>query len=406
MSTKTAHKFLVALPFVFVFAGLFFVASKRAQENSGESTLNSEFGTWGLADPLRSSLLKQSELNSSDAEPLPELSKVYASNNPLDPNAWLVRARLVEGENNPLKKTYLHQAAKLAWNRPVPLKKIYIEQLLDGDIDAAASTAARLLALRPNTASTYFFDLYALLGSDEFYTSILLPAHEDPDQLNAEALLTQFLKSAIKANDSVLIDKIWKLFEAKSKFEDDRFKQYTRYLINLQDWKTLQEVWSLASSQDVEVSRFADPEFDFVSENGLCWKLTPVEGVSRTDNPNGIQLSFDGDHNLNYRQLSCIVGVEPGSQYRLEYNWSGNKISTRSGMFVEATTKIDDKQINLGRSDDRAGSRSLQSDQFEFTTPTGAQIITITIRRNPTSNLDNKLSGKVYFTGFKLERLP
>ena len=406
MSNSFAYKFSVVLLTIFVFVGLCFIASKKAQENSGESTLNSEFGTWGLADPLRSSLLKQSELNSSDADPLPELSKVFASNNPLDPNAWLMSARLVEEENNPLKKTYLHQAAKLAWNRPVPLKKIYIEQLIEGDIGDAAATAARLLALRPDSANTYFFDLYALLGSDEFYSSILLPAHKDPDQLDKEALLSQFLKSAIKAKDDALIDKIWKLFTENPELESDRFKLYSSYLINQQDWSRLQQVWSSASSRGIEVSKFADPEFKQVSEAGLCWKLTPVEGVSRTDNPHGIQLSFDGNHNLNYRQLSCILGVEPGSQYQLEYNWSGNKISTQSGMFVEATTKIDDKQINLGRSDARAGSWSLQSDQFEFTAPKGAQIITVTIRRAPTSNLDNKLSGKVYFTGFKLKRLP
>ena len=386
------------------FLGLCFVGFKRVHEYSTETNKIGEINTWGLADPLYRSLT--STLNSDQAASgQQQLDQVFAANNPLDPNAWLIRSRSL-GDQQPLKTALLSQSAKLAWNRPVPLKKIYIDQLLEGDTASAASTAARLLALRPDTASIYFFDLYALLDSDEFYTSILLPAHKDPDQLNAEALLTQFLKSAINAQDKLLIDKIWKLFELKPEFEDDRFKQYTGYLINQHDWKTLQEVWSSASSQDVALSSFADPEFDFVSENGLCWKLTPVDGVSRTDNPNGIQLSFDGNHNLNYQQLSCIVGVEPGSQYRVEYNWSGNKISTRSGMYVEATARIDENIINLGRSDDRAGSWSLQSDQFEFTTPTGAQIITITIRRNPTSNLDNKLSGKVYFTGFKLERLP
>ena len=406
MSNSIAYKFSVVLFTIFVLSGLCFVAIKKVDELSGKSIITSGFSTWGLADPLRSSLLKQSELNSSDADLLPELSKVFASNNPLDPNAWLMRAKLAEGENNPLKKTYLHQATKLAWNRPVPLKKIYIEQLIEGDIGDAAATATRLLALRPNSANTYFFDLYALLGADEFYSSILLPALKDPDQLDKEALLSQFLKSAIKAKDDALIDKIWKLFTENPELESDRFKQYSSYLINQQDWPRLEEVWSSASNQDIGISRFADPEFEHVNKGGLCWKMTPVEGVSRTDNPHGIQLSFDGNHNLYYQELSCIVGVEPGSQYRLEYNWSGNKISTRSGMFVEATTKIDDKQISLGRSEARIGSWSLQSDQFEFANPQGSQIISVTIRRTSTSNLDNKLSGRVYFTGFKLEKLP
>lgn len=404
--SRSVTKPLVFALWLLCSVGLIFVAILRIQEQSEKTSLFAKSPTWGLSEPLIKTLSNEGVTQGSDSRFVSHLASSYAANNPLDPYAWLIKSRLEGETSEDLKAGYLQQSAKLAWNRHIPLRGVYIEQLLDGDIVEATVIAARLISLRPADAQTYFFDLHALLGSQVFYESLLLPAiQQNSDELKKDIMLSSFLDSAIQAQDDELVYKVWRLFATTLDVEDDRFKRYTDYLIDRQNWSQLQRVWQRASAQEITVSRIADPNFENVSEGGLCWRLTPVEGVNRTNNPNGIQLNFHGGQNLNYRQLSCVVGVNSSSRYQLDFDWSGNKISTQSGMFVEATTKIDGKQVNLGRSDARAGSWSLQSDQFEFTTPKGAQIISVTIRRAPTSNLDNKLSGKVYFTGFKLERL-
>ena len=278
-------------------------------------------------------------------------------------------------ESDPaMSALYLKQAAMLSWNREVPLKKIYTEQLVRGYLEGSIQSAIRLITLKPNAAGQYFFDLYAILGSNEFYETVSLPAMQTLNNEQRSIVLTHFLEFAINAEDDPLISKIWDLFPEDVSTEDKRYLLLTKYLIDKQSWSRLKQVWQLASGRQVLVSRISDPEFNQVSEDSLCWTLKPVKGVTRTSNQNGIQLSFDGSRNFNYEQLRCVVGVEAGNVYRLKYSWAGDNISTRSGFFVQATTNLDSKYMVLGRSEARNGSWSLQSDGFEFTAPKGVSI--------------------------------
>jgi len=399
-------KSFVLIGFMLTFMSLIFV-SKKGLEEASETEFSSMISSpWGLRKPYRDLLINSDDsTNPTPQKQLVDISRTYTTNNPLDPQGWIARSFLV-AESDPAKSAlYLKQAAMLSWNREVPLKKIYTEQLLRGYLDGSIQSAIRLLKLKPNTANQYFFDLYAVLGSNEFYKEVVLPAMQELNDEQKSIVLTHFLDFAIREEDDPLISKLWDLFSGDLSIDDKRYSLLTNYLIDKQSWPRLKQVWQLALGQQVSISKIVDPEFNQVSENNLCWSLRPVKGVSRASNQHGIQLSFDGSRNLNYRQLRCVVGVEAGNSYRLKYSWAGDDVSTQSGFFVQTTTTLDSRQKQLGRSEARAGSWSLQSDEFEFTVPRGVSIITVIIRRLPTDNLDNKLSGKVYFSGFKLDKL-
>lgn len=399
-------KLWVFITLVLTSLALIFVAKKGLQEASNSDVGSITNPLWGLRNPYRDLLISNDvSIDPTVEDRLVDISRTYTTNNPLDPQGWIARSFLMAESDPAMSALYLKQAAMLSWNREVPLKKIYTEQLVRGYLEGSIQSAIRLITLKPNAAGQYFFDLYAILGSNEFYETVSLPAMQTLNNEQRSIVLTHFLEFAINAEDDPLISKIWDLFPEDVSTEDKRYLLLTKYLIDKQSWSRLKQVWQLASGRQVLVSRISDPEFNQVSEDSLCWTLKPVKGVTRTSNQNGIQLSFDGSRNFNYEQLRCVVGVEAGNVYRLKYSWAGDNISTRSGFFVQATTNLDSKYMVLGRSEARNGSWSLQSDGFEFTAPKGVSIITLVIRRSATDNLDNKLSGKIYLSGFKLDKL-
>jgi tetratricopeptide (TPR) repeat protein len=131
---------------------------------------------------------------------------------------------------------------------------------------------------------------------------------------------------------------------------------------------------------------------------GFDWRFSSNENAearrdmtTSEDGQASFLVSFNGKENVDYSQLWHWVPVHEGKTYALKFWMKTEGITTNEGMFVEIGGKASEKQI---------GSTNWQEFTIRFTAP--SNLVTISLRRVPSTKFDNLLKGKVWLDGFTL----
>jgi tetratricopeptide (TPR) repeat protein len=107
------------------------------------------------------------------------------------------------------------------------------------------------------------------------------------------------------------------------------------------------------------------------------------------------RITFDGTQNVYYGDLVQFVLVQPRTRYRFQGFLRTDQISTDSGMRFEIRDTRRSQDLDV-LTPNETGTEPWTLEELDFTTGPQTQLIQIMVRRQPSSRLDNKLSGTVW----------
>ncbi|MEE9238658.1 MAG: hypothetical protein V3U58_03770, partial [Thermodesulfobacteriota bacterium] len=159
------------------------------------------------------------------------------------------------------------------------------------------------------------------------------------DNIITDESIVDYLQFLIRKRD---VNESKKIFDSirKNNLEqniDDRtFRDYINLLIahkeidyayaewrNKYPLETPDLVWNSGFENDI-----LNYGFDWIINNGNGFKVS----IDVADNSKNLRIDFNGQENLDFRNLYQIVPVEPGSVYDFIYNMETLDITTRNGL--------------------------------------------------------------------------
>lgn len=228
------------------------------------------------------------------------------------------------------------------------------------------------------------------------------------------------LDLARRAGDLALAQALWARLDDKSRASEDLLFPYLQMLATQGRHAQADAVWEQALGEPPGLvnGRFEEPLVPLGPDFRPGW-ATPgwryhatgdgfrigVEGPQGDARHHSLRIDFLGTENVDLAQPSQIMRVRPGSSYRLRGYWSGEDITTRSGVFVELYT-IATRPVVRAQTPPRRGSWAREPFELEIQVPEDCLLVTMRIRRVATNALDRRLSGTLRLDTLEFQPLP
>jgi tetratricopeptide (TPR) repeat protein len=139
-----------------------------------------------------------------------------------------------------------------------------------------------------------------------------------------------------------------------------------------------------------------------LSGGGFGWHQQDISGAEfdfdtaeKHSGARSARIIFDGSQNLSYGHLYQTVLVQPRTRYKFRGFLRTDQISTDSGMRFEIRDSRRPQDLDL-LTPNETGTQPWTLEEVEFATGPQTHLIQITLRRAPSTHLDNQLRGTVW----------
>jgi hypothetical protein len=295
-------------------------------------------------------------------------------------------------------------------------------------IDAAKKAVERALETDPNWAKTHWFaaNLYLRIGDMKAadyelrrsadldipedkvdYVSQVLDLvwrfYEDPDFIvathvpNSRTANLTALNYFIAKKSERGATLTWARLKTFETTVPERFP-YIDYLVSL---GRPHDAWQIFS--------FPKPPVDFYNGSfetetlgsGFDWRIASNDDAeARRDTTvakegrASLLVSFSGKENIDYSRVSHDLAVQKGKRYNVTFWMKTEGVSTNEGVYVEVDGQSSEKQL---------GTTYWRQFRIPFTA--SADMVSVRLRRVPSSKFDNLLKGKVWLDAFDLAEI-
>jgi len=212
-------------------------------------------------------------------------------------------------------------------------------------------------------------------------------------------------------NDRIAdIEKAWKRAEHKHISRDIKLGICNAFVLN-KKYDHADDLWMVLTGRDTFKGGIKNGGFeDNIMNSCLGWLKGRPEGFDiSTDNTvsitgkNSAKIRFDGTANVRGSILGQIVPVEAGKRYGLKARLKTKDITTTNGVLVEIREyKCSKLRV---RSDALTGTHNWKEIMLKFDVPDNCDAIWVSLRRDMSSKLLNRVSGDAWIDDVKLERL-
>ena len=135
------------------------------------------------------------------------------------------------------------------------------------------------------------------------------------------------------------------------------------------------------------------------------WQLLEIKGAEAEAQKELLRIEFDGTENLDYSHLRLLIPLADPRPRQISGMWRGDRVTTRSGMFLELRMHCDQGTVTNRIDDPRYGSWDWS--HFSVAIPDGAcAFAEVIVRRSRTANLDRLLSGALEIAAVRVDRAP
>jgi hypothetical protein len=225
------------------------------------------------------------------------------------------------------------------------------------------------------------------------------------------------LNLASQARDLRLARSLWARLDAGSRKREELLFPYLQLLTEQAQYAEADATWqqTLGDPAGIANGGFEEPltplGAGFRPGWGTPgWRFQPVGEAYRMNRDAerryagrySLEIAFAGTENLDLAQPSQVVRVRPGHRYRLRGQWSGNALTTRSGVFVEIYS-IDGRTPARAQTAPRWGTWNWEPFEMEIQVPEDCLRLAVRVRRVRTSALDRLLGGVLWLDELVLE---
>lgn len=289
---------------------------------------------------------------------------------------------------------------KLLWT----LSQNYI---LAGDKEKSLKYLSKFIELMPENYMDVYETAYKFSGDyDELYQKIV--------PKNVEQL-SLFLKYLISEGEELTGKKIYGLLKNMPDLKSDILLAYMTFLVQKEDMETLNDAF------DFTVKKLHYPQrdknnsnliynngFEFLPLNsGFDWIIIPsanvdvdFDGHTRITGDYSLRIEFKGS-NVDFNNVYHHAQVLPATSYKLSFFVKTENITTANGFFVEVFSSKNTKDF-YAASNIITGTNQWQEVTLDLNVPDNVKLITVRLRRLPSSKIDSKISGVVWVDNFKL----
>lgn len=275
----------------------------------------------------------------------------------------------------------------------------------------------------PDVALAGLLDYWAVAPTDGLRTLALARRLEQNPEVLVEAAMPVWQRGlneplvyqaglmdlARRAGDMALAQALWSRLDDASRAQETLLFPYLQTLVALGRYQEADAVWeqALGAPTGLVNGNFEEPLVPLGPDfrPGWAtpgWRYQPVgegfkialETRSSDAEPRTLRIDFLGTHNVNFTHLSQVIRVHPGQIYRLSGYWSGDGITTRSGVFIELYT-LDGTPAVRVQTPPRWGTWAREPFDLEVQIPDNALRMAMGVRRARTQALDHLLSGTV-----------
>jgi tetratricopeptide (TPR) repeat protein len=195
------------------------------------------------------------------------------------------------------------------------------------------------------------------------------------------------------------------------------YARYFDFLIAKEEYPEAKKLWNAIASKFYKRPRGEEGDLfwngrfqhERAFNGGLEWRIpekTPGDTTVRVAMAPGsgseryLLIRFGGKENTAFSNVRHFFFVEPGATYRLAYHVRANDITTDNGPYVRIIVHGERSVVTKGKVAVGTGDWTFQDD---FTVPASAQWAEIAICRDPSTKLNNRIQGDVWYGNFTLE---
>ena len=221
-----------------------------------------------------------------------------------------------------------------------------------------------------------------------------------------ENALRDYYKYLIKTRRSADAGRVLERLKSTGDDVSDIGYQYVNQLLTekkfdlaISEWKEIYGQWDGVWNGDFE---------NKIVRRGFDWQIYGTDGVRirRVKNSkNGkysLKVEFDGEHNVDFRNLVQFIPVEEGTDYTISSYVMSNNLTTRSGLFWQVIC-TDSKDLKA-KSEMITGTNDWRSLNLDFTTPESCNMIQLILRRHVSDDIGQKISGTLWIDSVAIKK--
>lgn len=325
---------------------------------------------------------------------------------PLQGGCWLDLAKAYQTAGMTDEAGYaIERAVKLIPKNPSVMWEAGVFYLINGNIEKSVQNFREFILLKPERQEDAYDMLWKIPVDSQYVLTNFIP---DSYPYHKRYLL--YLMSTDRVRES---QELWTTMKGPQ-VEDELLIRYLDFLISRNLYQEAEDIWTeyidktFKEDKRDKSSLLWNGSFEYnVMNGGFDWKINETKGVDvfldrdvHILGDRSLGVTFDGTENPDISIASQVVRVSPKARYLLRGNIKTNGITTTNGLFFSVEGR--DCKGWYKKSDVTTGTTFWREVSVEFDVPPECSVLSIKIRRERSSKLDNKISGSAWIDGISL----
>lgn len=348
------------------------------------------------------------QYNSESSDPAKAI-KYYEESirlSPLQGGCWLDLAKAYRAAGLTGKAgNALERAVMLIPKSPAVMWEAGVFYLINGDIGRSIRSLRKFILLDPERQADAYDLVWKIPLDSQYVLENLIP---DSYPYYKRYLL--YLISTDRINES---KDLWNKIKGLP-IEDELFLGYTDFLISKHLYEDAGSIWKdfmdrkFKGKKENQPSLLWNGSFEYdVLNGGFDWKISETKGADvfldwgiHISGDRSLGVTFDGTQNPDITIASQVVMVVPQAKYLLRGNIKTDSLTTTNGLFF--SVEGHDCSGLYKKSDIITGTNFWREINVEFEVPPECSAVSLKVRRERSSKLDNKISGSAWIDGISL----
>lgn len=299
----------------------------------------------------------------------------------------------------------IERAIRLDPENPVLMWEAGTFYLINGNTEKAVKALRRFILLRPERQEYVYDILYKLPLDSQYILTNLIP--------DSYPYYRRYLLYLISTDRTEESKSLWKRMEG-ARVDDELFIKYADFLISKHLYEEAENIWRdfidkrFEAKQEDQSSLLYNSSFEYdILNGGFDWRIGKAQGAKifldrdiHILGGRSLGVTFDGKQNPDITIASQVVRVLPKTGYKLRGYIKTDSITTTNGLFFSVAGH--DCKGLYKKSDVITGTNLWREIEMEFETPSECSALSISIRRERSYKLDNKIGGTAWIDGISL----